>query len=150
MNSSKFTSLNGLIFIVSILCVLIGVGVFIYWMTNHNIEHNEYREDQSEVVITDTSYTGLLISLPLMIIGGIGMVAHHYMDQHQLPDHLEDYDKYHNYGRYRAMRDTLNNIGKPLPPQQTPMQQTPMQYPPQQTPMQYPPQQEYMQQYEEY
>ena len=79
-----------------------------------------------------------------MIIGGIGIIAHHYVDQHKLPEYIEDYDKYHNYGRHRAMRDTLKNIGKPLPPQYPPMQA------PMQAPMQYPPQQEYMQQYEEY
>ena len=85
MNDTILTS----VYIFSIILVLIGITFFVLWIHEDNKEHNEYRSDQEDLMMTKRSETRLYVSLPLMIIGCVGLILHHIYDN-QLPPRLEN------------------------------------------------------------
>lgn len=85
MNDTILTS----VYIFSIILVLVGIVFFILWIHDDNREHNEYRADQENLEMSKRSETRLFVSLPLMIIGSVGLILHNIYDN-RLPPRLEN------------------------------------------------------------
>ena len=61
--------------LISIISLITGSALLIYWSQTHNVEHDEYKRSHATKEITNKSFTLLIISIPLIILSSIFIIV---------------------------------------------------------------------------